>query len=60
METYMIVFAMVGMTIGALGFLGGVGGLLYMIFFRGKGNPTPAMPSGAAAGPNNRSEAGPA
>ena len=60
METYMIVFAMVGMTIGALGFLGGVGGLLYMIFFRGKGNPTPAMPSGAAAGPNHRSGSGPA
>lgn len=60
METYVIILAMVGMTIGALGFLASVGGILYVIFFRGKGNRTPAAQSGTAAVANNQAGAGPA
>ena len=60
METYMVVLAMVGMTIGGLGFLASVGGIFYVVFFRGKGNRTPAAQSGAATVANSQSGAGPA
>ena len=60
METYMIVLAMAGMTIGALVFLASVGGIFYVVFFRGKGNRTPAAQSGTATVANSQSEAGPA
>ena len=60
METYMIILAMVGMTIGALGFLASVGGIFYVVFFRGKGNRTPAARSGTATVAHSQSEAGPA
>ena len=60
METHVIVLAIVGMTFGGLGFLGSVGGILYVVFFRGKGNWTLALQSAPATITNSHSGAGPA
>ena len=56
METFILYFAATGMVIGALLLLGSVGMLLYMLFFRAKGNRT--MPPSPHIAADSRSERG--
>ena len=50
METFILYFAATGMVIGALMLLGSLGSLLYVLFFRRKGNPTTSSGTRIASG----------